>query len=783
MLKYLVIFAVMILFTACSVEPLKPIKVDVTAPRVDYLEDVKPILDRRCVICHSCYNSPCQLKLSSFEGLDRGASKDKVYLAERLSAQDPSRLFIDAESTKEWREKGFTSVSDSDSEDGTNNSLMLLLLEHKMQHPKSKGSYHSESDDITCAKDRDELASFLDKNPQNGMPFGFPPLSDSEFETIKTWLAQGAQSPSKAQLESIKAASKVAKKQIDEFEEFLNIEDAKHIMSARYIYEHLFLAHIAFEGASGEFFELVRSKTPSPEAIDIIATIRPYDDPEVDKFYYRFRKIHSTIVHKTHIVYDMSHKKLQRYKELFIEPEWNETPFVVGYKQLYNTDPFIVFEQIPASSRYEFLLDDSEYVIRTFIRGPVCKGQIALNVIHDNFWVMFMAPEYDLSLKNRDYFKNQYENLKMPIEDGSTVGLLSTFSDKYIDATILYDRDRQNLYDETYKEGLDMSSIWKGRDASSAPFLSVYRHFDSASVHKGALGGLPRTAWVIDYPLFERIYYALVAGFDIYGNIGHQVSIRRYMSQLRVEGETNFLNLLPKDDREKVFASWYINAQDKVTPFFSKYNSSIEYEKVDSKRELLERVVDEHLLKSCGIGFDKLNYLYADERVPTLPKEYKTKEDYNRAFKSLVKEGLALIKVENGYSFNLAYIRIKNIPNMQDIIASAIVNRWHDNVSFMFKEDKRLDNSKDEFEFVEGFVGSYPNIFFVVDYKDLPVFFDVLHNYDGSLKYKHKFSKFAVFRGDDDFWKTYDWFQDKFLESNPKEAGLFDLNRYYHRAF
>ncbi|MCK9491953.1 MAG: fatty acid cis/trans isomerase [Sulfurimonas sp.] len=783
MLKNLSIFIVVILFSACSVEPLKPVEVDVTAPRVDYLNDVKPILDRRCVVCHSCYNSPCQLKLSSFEGLDRGASKDKVYLAERLSAQDPSRLFMDADSTQEWREKGFNSVSESDSEDGTNNSLMLLLLEHKMQNPKNVGSYYSESDDVTCAKDRDELASFLDKNPHSGMPFGFPPLSESEFETIKRWLAQGAISPNKTQMNSIKSASKTAQKQIYTFEEFLNKQDPKHIMSARYIYEHLFLAHIAFEGADGEFFELVRSKTPSPQAIEIIATVRPYDDPQVDKFYYRFRKIHSTIVHKTHMVYDLSEKKLLRYKELFIEPEWEESPFIVGYKQIYNTDPFRVFGQIPASSRYEFLLDNAEYVIRTFIRGPVCKGQIALNVIHDNFWVMFMAPEYDLSLKNRDFFKNQYENLRMPIEDGSTVGLLSTFSDKYIDAAILYNQQRQELYDETYKNGLDISSIWRGKDASSAPFLSIYRHFDSASVYKGALGGLPRTAWVLDYPLFERIYYALVAGFDIYGNVGHQVSTRRYMSRLRVEGETNFLNLLPQVDRQKYLDSWHLNAQNKEAVFLSKNESAIEYKKIDSKRELLERIVDKHLLKSCGIEFDKLNYFYANERVPTLPNEYKTKKDYHQAFKSLVKEGLAFIKMENGYSFNLAYIRIKNIPDMQDIVASAVVNRWHDNVSFMFKEDKRLDPSKDEFDFVEGFVGSYPNMFLVVDYKDLPDFFDLLHNYDASKEYKIKFLKYGVLRSDEDFWKTYDWFQDKFFESNPKEAGLLDLNRYYHRAF
>jgi len=35
--------------------------------------------------------------------------------------------------------------------------------------------------------------------------------------------------------------------------------------------------------------------------------------------------------------------------------------------------------------------------------------------------------------------------------------------------------------------------------------------------------------WVVDYPLLERIYYALVAGFDVYGTAGHQLALRLYM--------------------------------------------------------------------------------------------------------------------------------------------------------------------------------------------------------------------------------------------------------------
>ncbi|HEY2512200.1 MAG TPA: fatty acid cis/trans isomerase, partial [Polyangiaceae bacterium] len=47
------------------------------APATDplYATSIRPIFDRRCVPCHACFDSPCQLSLQSFEGLDRGANK------------------------------------------------------------------------------------------------------------------------------------------------------------------------------------------------------------------------------------------------------------------------------------------------------------------------------------------------------------------------------------------------------------------------------------------------------------------------------------------------------------------------------------------------------------------------------------------------------------------------------------------------------------------------------------------------------------------------------------
>ena len=36
---------------------------------VSFHEEVQPILEQRCVVCHSCYDAPCQLNLTSYEGI------------------------------------------------------------------------------------------------------------------------------------------------------------------------------------------------------------------------------------------------------------------------------------------------------------------------------------------------------------------------------------------------------------------------------------------------------------------------------------------------------------------------------------------------------------------------------------------------------------------------------------------------------------------------------------------------------------------------------------------
>lgn len=789
MMKYFA-FAVLafLLFAGCAPKPVAPVAVVHNPVPVSYQHEVQPIFNKRCVVCHSCYNAPCQLKMVSFEGVARGATKAEVYDTERLESAQPTRLYIDADSTAAWHEQmGFYPVTKNGAAEGFNDSMLISLLDAKRRAPRSVGHYSPETDALSCPEDHDALERYLDDHPNRGMPYGFPPLSASEFKTVAQWLAQGAKGPDAAQLHALRASSPEAARQIRQWEAFLNNSDPKHVMTARYLYEHLFLAHIHFKNTADDaFYELVRSTSPSPDPINIIPTVRPYDDPGKVPFYYRFRKILSTIVHKTHMVFSLDAEELLKVKKRFIDVTWPTTPARMDYDPKRSANPFVIFEQIPASARYAWLLDHSEYIIRTFIRGPVCKGQVALNVINDQFWVMFLDPKYDLSLRYPNLLNFASQSLSLPTEQGSDFPAYRLFSDRYIDRAIDFYKKRERFYATIYTDGLGYDAVWPGAEADDAPLLSVYRHYDSASVHKGALGNLPKTLWVIDYPLFERIYYALVAGYDVFGNIGHQTNVRRYMDRLRVEGESYFLDFMPASQRKALFASWNANlnllVDDKLFYRPSRMPAAIAFTTEDAKREFTEHIVDEHLLKETGIAFDLLNYFYENDPIPQLPAAYRSSADYIQAFRALNKPGTNFIRIANGNQSNVAYVHVQMPGDEDDVYFSVVINRWHDNVAFMFDEKSRLNPARDNADFIFDFIGSYPNVFVEFALEEAPEFFDMLKHFQDTPQWRKRFFHFAITRDDPKFWEVFDRFQKQFETMHPLEAGLFDLNRYYDRA-
>ena len=119
-------------------EPRERVVENLPPQTIDYWSAVKPIVDNRCVVCHACYDAPCQLKMSSIEGIERGASEAKVYNQGRLRSAPMTRLFEDAQSTAEWREKGFFPVLNEHADTADANreaGVLYRLLELKQDHP------------------------------------------------------------------------------------------------------------------------------------------------------------------------------------------------------------------------------------------------------------------------------------------------------------------------------------------------------------------------------------------------------------------------------------------------------------------------------------------------------------------------------------------------------------------------------------------------------------------------------------------------------------------------
>ena len=258
---------------------------------------------------------------------------------------------------------------------------------------------------------------------------------------------------------------------------------------------------------------------------------------------------------------------------------------------------FTTFSTIPARSRYQFLLDEALYFVRTFIRGPVCRGQIATNVIEDQFYVLFKDPDHDLSVTDPRYLRTiepylqvTHENFHL-LYEGERLIIDTLKRNEYI-------RLRGRAYREHHPEGLDITSIWDGDGHNRDAMLTVFRHLDNASVVQGFVGAIPETLWVMDYPLLERTYYALVVNFNVFGSVGHQAAVRIYFDLIRTGAENSFLGYIPSEHRTEMRRAWYqgLAAELKSTLAYEVVNEDmpvqIDYRSDQPKAEFIEMVTE-----------------------------------------------------------------------------------------------------------------------------------------------------------------------------------------------
>jgi hypothetical protein len=604
--------------------------------------------------------------------------------------------------------------------------------------------------------------------PAGRHAYGTAPLTQSELQTLASWVAQGAPGADS----TTAPADDVAV-----WESFLNRTSLKERVVARYLYEHWFVAHLGFEGQpAGPFYRIVRSRTAPGQPIEEIATVRPYDDPRTP-FWYRLRPIEETIVHKTHIVYRLSSAKLARLRQLFFASDWNPT-HLPSYAPATASNPFIAFAEIPARSRYQFLLDDARYFVMTFIRGPVCRGQVAVDVIDDHFFVAFADPGHDPSTIDPHFLRENAKLLDLPAETAEEFALGRLWLQYNVKQRV-YLNAREKAYDriDPERRGPTLDWIWDGDGSNRNAFLTVFRNFDNAEVLAGFVGEIPKTVWVMDFPIFERIYYDLVAGYDVYGKMAHQISTRLYMDHLRMQSENTFLGLLPRDRREAIRASWYLGATRQMDYFLADtihslgHATQVRFTSDDPKRDVIEQL----LARSAAVSGppDLLNRCGKPpcDRPDATPSERGVERALQRiaavkgAWVSLLPE-VSVLRVRSGAA------------DARDLVYTLVHNDAHTNVAFMFSEDDRRLPADDTLTVVRGHFGSYPNFFFDVPTEKLGAFAEELRGLASEADLERFAGRYGVRRTDPRFWAMSDWLRDDLRRESPIDAGVYDLARY-----
>jgi hypothetical protein len=733
---------------------------------VRYRNEVQPILEKRCVVCHGCYDAPCQLLMSSGQGIDRGASKETVYDT-RLVEAAPTRLH-DATSTGAWRGRAFHPVLNEREQSGAANtqaSVLYRMLELKRRHPLPKQELLPA--DVTLGLDRqqscsaiEEFDDFATRQPLWGMPYGLPGVSAAEHAALGEWVMAGAPMP---------AAPRVPaeyQQRIARWEAFLNQDSLKAQLASRYIFEHLFLGHLYFDDLPvTRFFTLVRSATPPGEAMRVIVTRRPYDDPGVARVYYRLRPVADTLLAKTHMPYALGERRMQQWREWFLDTP-NAVTRLPSYDPKLASNPFLTFEQLPPSSRYRFMLEEAHFTIEGFIKGPVCRGQVALNVINDRFWVFFLRRGLAGPIEGERFLSHESEKLSLP----------AAFADQVVP---IVQWRRYSANQRAYLEAkaaeanrifasrdLTLDIVWDGDGYNRSAALTVFRHFDSASVVQGLVGKPPKTAWVIDYPILERIHYLLVAGFDVYGNLGHQLTTRLYMDFLRMEGEFNFLLFLPRRDLEQEWDIWYDGAPRDVRDY------------VKDSRDLLR--FETRIAYGTGPRKLALYQLLQKKLQPILSDSHSlSHRDVPPAQRRALERLADITGVPAALLPQTVFLTVQGEDGAR--LYSVLHNNAHSNISSLLREETNRRPEQDDLTVVRGALGAHPGAFWTVEEDDLRRLVDRVAALQSEDDYRALMREFGVRRTDSRFWAHSDRVHALYRKSSPVTYGLLDYNRLENR--
>ena len=141
----------------------------------------------------------------------------------------------------------------------------------------------------------------------------------------------------------------------------------------------------------------------------------------------------------------------------------------------------------------------------------------------------------------------------------------------------------------------------------------------------------------------------------------------------------------------------------------------------------------------------------------------------NRRFRSL--------SVSTTFLPEVSFLRV-DMEGDEDLAYTLVRNRAHMSVAFMMGEENRYEPEKDTVTLAAGPLGSYPNFIFRVQLHEIETFAEGLLHVRDEEGFERIVEAFGVRRTDPRLWRDFHFFTKWMKRRNPREAGLYDLNRY-----
>ncbi len=130
----------------------------------------------------------------------------------------------------------------------------------------------------------------------------------------------------------------------------------------------------------------------------------------------------------------------------------------------------------------------------------------------------------------------------------------------------------------------------------------------------------------------------------------------------------------------------------------------------------------------------------------------------------------------NSFLPQVSFVHV--IGGRQEQAYTLLRNSGYSNIAQLFREADRRLPAEDAVTVVNGFIGAFPNQFFQVHEKQLPLFAADIRALETAEDYRALERRYAVRRNATWFWKVSDRLNAMYRDQAGLEAGLFDLNRY-----